>query len=274
MIYKFNCQIAGNTTIFYHIFQYLVSRYFSSDTALEQLSWLLKGCGINMPIGLIDDIDLSEMSAMTFTTFNSTCQIIDESKGNGDFLRQFSNCIDNIKEEFQYPQYYNGLMGLLLLFSNDETYNLKERHYIQSIFKETEELALTGYEDFENFGILSLNKLISTLRRMSSILRKSLGSHYFKQFDNTDKTVNEMDYFEDSSEGFLTQIKPIDFSKTIRPKQNQGPRNILNICQYLPIKKRLDCEKRILETFHEFENVFASVTSGYVVTTNIGKILK
>ena len=68
-----------------------------------------------MPIGLIDDIDLSEMSAMTFTTFNSTCQIIDESKGNGDFLSQFSNCIDNIKEEFQYPQYYNGLMGLLLL---------------------------------------------------------------------------------------------------------------------------------------------------------------
>ena len=112
-----------------------------------------------MPIGLFDDIDLAEMSPMTFTTFNNICQIIDESKNNGDLFQQFSDCIDDIKEEFQYPQYYNGLMGLLLLFSNDETYDLKEPHYIQSIFKETKELAITGYEDFENFGIKSLKFL-------------------------------------------------------------------------------------------------------------------
>ena len=250
------------------MFQYLVSRYFSSDTALGQLSWLLKGCGISMPIGLFDDIDLAEMTAMTFTKFNAICPIIEDNSGNEELLREFSNCIDDIKKEFQYPQYYNGLMGILLLFSNDDSYELKEPHHIQSVLQEIKELAITGYEEFQNFGIPSLNKLIFTLHKMSNIFRKIHGDKPFEKFET--QSIDEMDCFEGNSEGYLTQVKPLDYSMSLSQKEHQGPCKIVSFYQHLPLKNRLDCERRILETFHKFENAYASVTSGYVITTTIG----
>ena len=255
------------------MFQYLISRYFSSETALEQLSWLLKGCGISMPIGLVDDMDLAEMSAITFKRFNMICPIIDVTNDNEDLLRQFSNCIDNIKEDFQYPQYYNGLMGILLLFSNDDTYDLKEPHSIQSMLQEIKELAVTGYEEFQNFGIPSLNKLIFTLHEMTNVFRKIHGDRPFEKFGGPKRSLNEMECFEDTFDGYMTQVKPIDYSISVNQKDHQGPCRIVIFYQHLPLKNRLDYERQILKSFHKFENAFASVTSGYVVTTCIGKKL-
>ena len=256
------------------MFQYLISRYFSSETALEQLSWLLKGCGISMPIGLVDDMDLGVMSAITFKRFNMICPIIDITNENEELLRQFSYCIDNIKEDFQYPQYYNGLMGILLLFSNDDTYDLKEPHSIQSMLQEIKELAVTGYEEFQNFGIPSLNKLIITLHEMANVFRKVYGDRPFEKFGGPKRSMNEMDCFEDNYDGYMTQVKPIDYSISINQKDHHEPCRIVIFYQHLPLKNRLDYEKQILESFHKFEDAFASVTSGYVVTTCIGKKLQ
>ena len=226
-----------------------------------------------MPIGLVDDIDLAEMSAITFKRFNMICPIIDGANKNEELLRQFSNCIDNIKEDFQYPQYYNGLMGILLLFSHDNTYDLKELNSIQSMLQEIKELAVTGYEEFQNFGIHSLNKLIFTLHKMTNIFRKIHGDRPFEKFGGGKRSM-EMDCFEDTSDGYITQIKPIDYSISINRKDHHGPCRIVIFYQHLPLKNRLDYEKQILESFHKFENAFASVTSGYVITTCIGKTLK
>ena len=238
---------------------------------MEQLSWLLKGCGISMPIGLLDDIDLAEMSAMTFTKFNTICPIIKNTKENEELLQRFSSCIDDIKEEFQYPQYYNGLMGILLLFSNDDTYHLSDPTSIRSMLQEVKELAVTGYEEFQNFGIPSLNKLVQTLHEMSNIFLKVHGGRHFEKFEDSQKSVDEMDCFEDTSDGYRAQIKPIDYSISINQKERLEPSRIVIFYQHLPLKKRLDCEKRTLEIFHKFENAFASVTSGHLVTTTIGR---
>ena len=247
-----------------------MSRYFGSDTALEQLSWLLKGCGINMPIGLVDDIDLSIMSALNFNYFNSVCPIVDpENNQSGVLFQRFATCIENIKHEFQYPQYYNGLMGLLLLFSNDETFNLKEQIWIQQIFEETKELVITGYEDYGNFTIQSLNNLLSTLREMADIFRTVHGDRPFERFKVITE-INEEECFEDI-EGIKTQIKPIDCSKSSNIKDSFQCK-ILDFCQTMPLADKLDCDKRSNDIFSKFEMFFGSVTSGWVVTTCIGKI--
>ena len=182
-----------------------------------------------MPIGLVDDIDLSLMSALNFSDFNSVCQIVDpEYNQSGVLFQRFVTCIENIKHEFQYPQYYNGLMGLLLLFSNDATYNLKEQLWIQQIFEETKELVITGYEEYGNFSIQSLNNLISTLHEMADIFRTVHGDHPFEKFKVITE-INEDECFEDI-QGIKTQIKPIDCSKNKNIKDSFQC-EILDFCQ-------------------------------------------
>lgn len=224
-----------------------------------------------MPIGLVDDIDLFVMSALSFGDFNRVCPIVDPEHTQARVLCQrFVACIDNIKHEFQYPQYYNGLMGLLLLFSNDETFNLKEKIWIQQIFEETEELVITGYEEYGNFSIHSLNNLIFTLREMADIFRTIHGDRPFERFKVITE-INEKGCFEDI-QGIKTQIKPIDFSKNNIFKDSFQCK-ICDYCQTMPLVDKLACDKRTGDIYSKFEMVFGSVTSGFVVTTCIGKIL-
>ena len=149
-----------------------------------------------MPIGLVDDIDLFVMSALNLSEFNSVCPIFDPEKNHaGELFQRFVACIENIKKEFQYPQYYNGLMGLLLLFSTDETFNLKEQIWIQQIFEETKELVIAGYEEYGNFSIHSVNNLIFTIREMADIFRTIHGDLPFERFKVVNE-INEDEYFE------------------------------------------------------------------------------
>ena len=68
----------------------------------------------------VNDTDLIDLSAVTFSDFNGVCLIIPEKPE--EIYQRFLTCIENMKNNFQFPQYYNGLVGLLLLFYNDENY--------------------------------------------------------------------------------------------------------------------------------------------------------
>ena len=222
-----------------------------------------------MPIGLVDDMDLFRLSEMTFLTFNMHCQIIDPELQQGDLCQRFSNCVENIKKEFQYPQYYNGLMGLLLLFNNDETYELKDHRCIERIFQETKELVMTGYENFDDFDIDSLHRLISILGEMCDIFRIIFGSEPLARFKIDLTEINETDCFKDVN-GLKTQIKAIDLSKP--NTQEDRPTKLTNFYFQVPSNHKLDYHRHTLYSFQNFEKAFSSVTSGFLLTTTIGKI--
>ena len=211
------------------------------------------------------------MSALNFNEFNRLCPIIDPDMQCNKLCQEFAVCIEHIGHEFQYPQYYNGLMGLLLLFNNDATFNLKGQVSIQQFFEETKELVVTGYEDYDNFGTQSLDTLISSLREMSNIFKAIHGDHPFQRFKVLTE-INTDECFEDI-DGIKTQIEPIDCSIHKRLKKPfEG--KIIDYCQQMPLVDKFACDKRTIDLFNRFEDIFGSVTSGYIVTTVIGKILE
>ena len=122
-----------------------------------------------MPIEMVNDLDLIQLSSITFDEFNTFCPIIESGDESEILASRFSTCIAKIKEGFQYPQYYNGLMGQFLLFSNNESYELYDNQAIQMKFEETRGLVFTGYEEFKDFDAHSLVNVIDSLREMSDI---------------------------------------------------------------------------------------------------------
>ena len=124
-----------------------------------------------MPIGFFNDNDLDQISPITFKELNDVCRLIDPEERCGRLLSSYALCIENVKNNFKYPHYYNGLIALSLLFSNDDSYDLIEHDRIRNILQETKELAVTGYEDVEDVGINNLNQLVSTLGTMGDAFR-------------------------------------------------------------------------------------------------------
>ena len=247
-----------------------MARYFSSDVAMEQLSWLLKGCGISLPIEMVDFSDLIHLSDVTFSQFNEVCKIFYPEEHNEDNFRRFSECIQKINDKFQYPQYYNGLVALLLVFHSDETYSLTEYKRINVIFKEIKELVITGYEDFEDIGMHSLNMLIPTLQDMCTMFQDVKINDILHNAHNAKRSTEskaEEEYFV-SINGVKVQKKPIDYS--FAESKNAYCWRVHDLYHQIPMKNKLDCDEHIKSTYELFENAFGSVTSGFIITTMIG----
>ena len=209
------------------------------------------------------------MSAISFNDFNSCCSIIDTHEEKT--YNQFQDCINHIKEGFQYPQYYNGLMGLLLLFHSDASYRLRNRDRVKQIFQDTKELATIGYEKFENFGDDSIDRLISHLNIMSDIFT----NQHMDRLNRRSPYIQHKERYEDyfvHPNGIKTQTRPIDFSAA---SLLETPNNsTMDLYRYLPIKYKLDTDKRIKYLFENFESAYRSATSGFILTTIIGKYIR
>ena len=127
-----------------------------------------------------------------------------------------------------------------------------------------------GYEDFEDFGMQSLTMLISTLQIMCDIFKNLIWNAPSSSTKRNTKAIEEDNCFEDV-DGIKIQTKPIDFSAA------ESTSNLATELQYfflLPKKIQFDYQDRTQCTFELFENSFASVKSGYILTTMIGKVLK
>ena len=248
--------------------QYLLARYFGSDVALEQLSWLLKGCGISFPIGVVKDGDITRMSNITFAEFNKEFNLISTEADCEEQFQRYSDSIKHINDNFKYPHYYNGLIAVLLLFNNDRTYDLSNHAYFEKIFQEAKDTTMFGYEEFDGFCIDSINLLISCLREMSSIFRAQHGNYQSVTLKTND--ILTKGCFEDRN-GTLTQIKPIDLSKS-NSKENKTY-NLVDISQHIPITDALDFNEYINNMSKKFEMTWASVISGFCIKTTIGKCI-
>ena len=216
-----------------------------------------------MPIELVKDSDLFHLSPMTFDEFNEVCPIITVHDDSERLAYRFSNCITKVKEEFQYPQYYNGLMGLLLLYSNDESYELSATKKIQRKYEEIQNLAIAGYDHFDNFTAGSLINVIESLREMSYVFHKVHGRNPWTTANVVSKPLKREDYFE-HDHGTLIQIKPIDYSE----KRNN---TVLDFYHQIPRLEEMHCNERLSSLLAGFEKAFSSVTSGFILRINIGK---
>ena len=223
-----------------------------------------------MPIELVNDLDLIQLSSITFDEFNKFCPIIESGDESEKLASRFSRSIAKIKEGFQYPQYYNGLMGLLLLFSNNETYELYDNQAIEMKFEETRRLVITGYEEFKDFGAHSLVDVIDSLREMSDIFYKVHGDDPWTIVNLTTANFTKEDYFE-AKHGKTVQVKPLDYSKTsVMASSEIHECNVVNLYHQIPDLEKIDCSGRLASIFSDFESAFASVTSGFIIRTCIG----
>merc|ERR1712150_19791 len=134
------------------------------------------------------------------------------------------------------------------------------------IFQETKELVMTGYENFDDFDIDSLHRLISILGEMCDIFRIIFGSEPLARFKIDLTEINETDCFKDVN-GLKTQIKAIDLSKP--NTQEDRPTKLTNFYFQVPSNHKLDYHRHTLYSFQNFEKAFSSVTSGFLLTTTI-----
>ena len=207
---------------------------------------------------------------MTFDDFNEACPIITVQDGTKTLADRFSSSITKIKEEFQYPQYYNGLMGLLLLFSTDKSYELYDAQKIQSKYQKIQRLAITGYEDFENFSPHSLMTVIESLRDMSNVFHRVHGNEPWTTANVISKSLRKEDYFE-HDKGKVIQIKPIDYSKSnLIPQLDTDKSSVPDLYRQIPYLQAIDCNGRLASLLADFEKSFASVTNGYILRIAIG----
>ena len=230
----------------------------------------MKGCGAcDLPTVLINDID---MASVSFRDLNKICTIIDPNKQGGECYTKYVSCIEKIKHSFQYPQYYNGVIGLLLLFSHDESYALSNPIRVKEVFEETKRVAMAGYEDFADFGSHTIDNLISTLREMSDIFRILHGTNLSFNEKAPTKEISEIECYV-NKKGKRMQIKPINYSTKATVKRSKTEQSLNCSYQLIQMNNPYEFEKQIIRSFKKFEQIFASVTSGYILTTNIGKYI-
>ena len=207
------------------------------------------------------------MLSISFSDFNRYCPIIKENQDN--LAHRFSKYIEDVKYGFQFPQYYNGLVGLCILFYHDENYNLKDYSKVKSAFADANDLIETVFEEFNEFNDHTISNLLSTLNDMSSIYIKS-------NFD--DVTSCSRKSYDDNTEvecyvnknGKRMQIKPLNFSSKVTMSGNENFPASAQLTKWLELETPVLSAHHIQIGYQKFEKAHASVTSGYVLRTIIG----
>ena len=146
--------------------QYIVARYFSAATGVDQLSWILEG-QINM-----ESIEVvQKLHRISLADFDLAVQMFASTEA----AKVYAYHVDNIGANYPFPQHCNGLVANMLLYVTDDfnTGCLKEPKRIQCIFEHAKELVKTGLESLDRKldadVIANIGPLIQTLKEMKLI---------------------------------------------------------------------------------------------------------
>ena len=146
--------------------QYVLARYFSADSGLEQLNWILEG---QMSIDSIETV--TNLKRIRLSEFNTSVDLFPTS----EMFEIFSHCVDNIGMFYPFPQHCNGLIANMLLYHIDENIagKLREEKRISCIYEESKELVKLGFDHLDrsisfNPGS-NIGPLIHTLNKMKNI---------------------------------------------------------------------------------------------------------
>ena len=146
--------------------QYITARYFSAETGIDQLNWILEG---QLALESIEEV--TKISRISLREMNESVNLFTTS----DMIELYSHFCNNVGIFYPFPQDCNGLIANLLLYYTCESIEseLKEAKRINCIFQEAVELVRMGYQHLDrsltsNAGD-NIRPLIHTLTRMKSI---------------------------------------------------------------------------------------------------------
>jgi hypothetical protein len=146
--------------------QYVMARYFSAETGIEQVNWILEGQLITESLD-----EITKLSRISLTEFNSTVQMFPTS----ETAELYSRYAENIGMFYPFSQHCSGLVANMLLFySNDSVLDeLQEPKRISCIFEEAKELVRVGFEHLDRHMYINagnnIGPLIHTLNKMKTL---------------------------------------------------------------------------------------------------------
>jgi hypothetical protein len=146
--------------------QYIIARYFSAATGLDQLSWILEG---QISIDSIEEV--TTLSKISLTEYNLQVDLFHSSNVTELYL----SSVENIGLYYPFPQQCNGLIANLLMYHKTDamTELLTEPKRISCIFEQAKELVKMGFEHLDRTlemnAVGSIGPLIQSLIQMNHI---------------------------------------------------------------------------------------------------------
>jgi len=146
--------------------QYIVARYFSAATGVDQLSWILEG---QLSFESIEVVQ--RLHRISLAEFDLSVQMFASTEA----AKVFGHHVDKIGANYPFPQHCNGLIANMLLFVTDDldSNSLKEPRRVQCIFEHAKELVKTGLKSLDRKldadVIANIGPLIHSLKEMKLI---------------------------------------------------------------------------------------------------------
>ncbi len=197
--------------------QYVMARYFSSSTGLEQLSWILEG-QLSIPteqeVRALHQIGLSEYNIST-GLFSNT--------GVAELYKHYSESIGMF---YQFPQHYNGIVANLLLYRTNESMlmSLKEPVKIKALFDEAQDLVKLGLGQIDRClnvrassilapliqSLETMKNIFDTCQIESTMVKSSLPNPLFLSYTETEEKWLRNKFLQFQTQ-FLSATVPADY---------------------------------------------------------------
>ena len=143
--------------------QYITARYFTADTGLEQLNWILEGQIV------IDSIEqVTKLQRISLKAYNNELHFFPTA----EVAELYYHLSQNIGAFYPFPQHCNGLVANMLLYHTNDTISkeLKEPNRVSCIFQAAKDLVKMGHKFMDrSVNIITgdtVRPLIHTLSRM------------------------------------------------------------------------------------------------------------
>ena len=198
--------------------QYILARYFTSETGLEQLNWILDGQI------MVDSIEvISSLTRISLQQYNESVDLFSTS----EMVDLYSHLSSNVGLFYPFPQHCNGLIANMLLYHTDESIqsHLKEKNRIVCIFNEAKELVKLGFHHLDReMGFdagESIGPLINSLSKMNKLFGMCRVQARALEFDQTVPKQLEINYT--SAEELWMKQKLGDFEteyKSVAPSKD------------------------------------------------------
>ena len=146
--------------------QYLIARYFSAATGLDQLSWILEG---HISIDSIEEV--TSLCRISLGEYNLQVELFPSS----DTADLYFHYVQNIGLFYPFPQHCNGLIANLLLYYTTDGMSewLIEPKRISCIFEQAKDLVKMGFEHLDRTlemnAVSNIGPLIQSLSQMNQI---------------------------------------------------------------------------------------------------------
>ena len=146
--------------------QYILARYFTAKTGVEQLSWILEKEFSEDLVKGIMTINLQEFdSGISFFP-------------NPEIAHVYALFAENIFTHFPFPRNCNALIANLILYHMDDSFHLElqEPKKVEAMFEEAEDLLKFGCRFFEKIKVSHINiaTFIKTLKILNELFEKCI----------------------------------------------------------------------------------------------------